>query len=279
MSAGGSSAAVRFLYGTGPGRCLLRLLQKGRADRLMVAFLRSRLSRPVIGWYVRRHGLRIGREQLRSYRSFRDFFARPRRNRLTDMEPTHLISPCDGWLSAFPVEEDSSFLIKGSRYALGDLLGDAELAARYRGGDCLIYRLCAADHHRYYYIDDGYQGRNHHIPGELHSVQPAACARYPVYTLNRRCWTMLATEHFGPVVQTEVGAFAVGGIVNERERARFRRGEEMGRFELAGSTIVQLFERGRMSLLSEVRQYIERNGEFRVIQGMWVGLSGSEARD
>ena len=279
MSAGGSSAAVRFLYGTCPGRMLLRLMQKGRADRLVVAFLRSRFSRPMVRWYARRNGIRLNKQQLRSYRSFRDFFARKRRCRLTDMEPGHLISPCDGWLSAFPVDEDSAFEIKGSRYRLRDLLRDEGLASRFCGGDCLIYRLCPADYHHYCYIDDGRQGANHFIPGELHSVQPAACARYPVYTLNRRCWTLLATEHFGPVVQTEVGAFAVGGIVNERERARFRRGEEMGRFELAGSTIVQLFERGRMSLLSEVRQYIERNGEFRVIQGMWVGLSGSAARD
>ena len=188
------SAAVRFLYGTGTGRAVLRLMQKGRADRLVVGFLKSPLSKPFIRWYAGRHGLRVDKNKLRSYRSFRDFFARRRRYLLADMTPRHLISPCDGWLSAFPVDGDSGFEIKGSRYKLSDLLGDAELAARFGGGDCLIYRLCPADYHRYCYIDDGYQGDNHHIPGELHSVQPAACAKYPVYTLNRRCWTLLATE-------------------------------------------------------------------------------------
>ena len=225
---------------------------------------------------MRRHGLRLDKKQLRSFRSFRDFFARTRRNLLTDMHPEHLISPCDGWLSAFAIDEDSSFEIKGSRYRLRDLLVDEGLSRRYNGGDCLIYRLCPADYHHYCYIDDGYQGGNHYIPGELHSVQPAACARFPVYTLNRRCWTILATENFGPVVQTAVGAFAVGGIVNERENARVRKGEEMGRFELAGSTIVQFFEKDRIRLLGEVRQYIERHGEFRVRQGMWVGLCSME---
>lgn len=279
MSANGNSAAVRFLYGTGTGRAVLRLMQKGRADRLVVGFLKSPLSKPFIRWYAGRHGLRVDKKQLRSYRSFRDFFARRRRYLLADMTPQHLISPCDGWLSAFPVDGDSGFEIKSSRYKLSDLLGDAELAARFGGGDCLIYRLCPADYHRYCYIDDGYQGDNHYIPGELHSVQPAACAKYPVYTLNRRCWTLLATENFGPVVQTAVGAFAVGGIVNERENARCRRGDEMGRFELAGSTIVQFFEHGRMSLLPEVRTYIERHGEFRVTQGMWVGLGADKDED
>lgn len=275
MSAGRSSAAVRFLYGTGAGRLLLKMLQKGRADKLVVAFLRSRLSKPLVRWYARRHGLSMDKKQLGSFKTFRDFFARTRRGQLTDMNPKHLISPCDGWLSIFPIDEDSCFEIKGSRYKLTDLLADGELAQRYRGGDCLIYRLCPADYHRYCYIDDGYQGSNHYIPGELHSVQPAACAKFPVYTLNRRCWTLLATENFGPVVQTAVGAFAVGGIVNDRENTRFRRGTEMGRFELAGSTIVQMFERGRVKLLQEVAQYISRHGEFRVSQGMWVGLCGS----
>ena len=76
-----------------------------------------------------------------------------------------------------------------------------------------------------------------------------------------------------------MGAFAVGGIVNERENARCRMGDEMGRFELAGSTIVQFFEHGRMSLLPEVRTYIERHGEFRVTQGMWVGLGVDKDED
>ena len=42
MSANGNSAAVRFLYGTGTGRAVLRLMQKGRADRLVVGFLKSK---------------------------------------------------------------------------------------------------------------------------------------------------------------------------------------------------------------------------------------------
>ena len=110
MSANGNSAAVRFLYGTGTGRAVLRLMQKGRADRLVVGFLKSPLSKPFIRWYAGRHGLRVDKKQLRSYRSFRDFFARRRRYLLADMTPQHLISPCDGWLSAFPVDGDLSLI-------------------------------------------------------------------------------------------------------------------------------------------------------------------------
>ena len=45
----------------------------------------------------------------------------------------------------------------------------------------------------------------------------------------------MATENFGPVVQTEIGALIVGGIVNYRENARFCKGMEKGHFELAGA--------------------------------------------
>lgn len=266
-----SSCAVRFLYGTKIGRGLLSLLLRSHFDRVIVRFLWSRWSRPLVGWYARRHGIALSPEERRQYGSFRAFFARERTNHAIDQTPEHLISPCDGWLSAYPIGSDSSFHIKGFDYRLSDLLQDAELSRRYLGGDCLIFRLEASDYHRYCYIDDCFQGENHFIPGALHSVQPAACAAYPVYTLNRRMWTVLATEHFGPVVQTEVGALVVGGIVPTRRRGRVRKGMEMGRFELAGSTIVLLFEKGRVGLLPALACRLEQEDEVRVEQGMCIG--------
>ena len=269
----GHSPAVKFLYGTGPGRSILSLILRTRLDRNVVRFLRSRWSRPLVGWYARKHGIPLTREQRKAFGSFRDFFAREREDGDFDPAPHHLISPCDGWLSHHPIRPDSSFAIKGFSYRLEDLLQDEELGRRYHGGDCLILRLEASDYHHYCYIDDGFQGENHFIPGALHSVQEAACTVFPVYTLNRRMWTLLATEHFGPVVQTEVGALVVGGIVPSRESGRFRKGEEMGRFELAGSTIVLLFERGRIQLLPRLVPCLSGGREVHVHQGMWIASS------
>ena len=269
----GHSPAVTFLYGTFLGRAILSLVLRTRVDKSIVRFLRSRWSRPVIGWYARRHSIPLTRSQRRAYATFRDFFAREREVLDFDPAPHHLISPCDGWLSCHSIQPDSCFSIKGFSYRLEDLLQDRELGQRYHGGDCLIFRLEASDYHHYCYIDDGFQGKNNFIPGALHSVQPAACAAFPVYTLNRRLWTLLATEHFGPVVQTEVGALVVGGIVPAKKSGRFRKGEEMGRFELAGSTIVLLFERGRIQLLPRLIPGLLDGGEVQVRQGMWIGTS------
>lgn len=173
-------------------------------------------------------------------------------------------------MSVYPVTEDSSFAIKGSRYRVEDLLQDETLARNYEGGFCLVFRLCASDYHHYCYIDDGFQGQIHHIEGQLHSVQPIACETYPVYILNRRCWCLLVTENFGPVVQTEIGALIVGGIANNEGNARFCRGMEKGHFELAGSTIVLLFEPDRIVLRPEVAEQLGEGREVRVEQGMWI---------
>ena len=267
----GNDSFVHFLYATAPGRVLLKLIQILHADRLAVWFLRSPLSHRVIPGYAKRHGIPLTEEEWKGYRSYRDFFVREREQNSIDREPLHLISPCDGYLSAYPVTADSAFAIKGSLYRVKDLLQEPDLAKRYEGGTCLVFRLCASDFHHYCYIDDGTQGSNHFIPGVLHSVQPIACETYPVFTLNRRSWCLLETEHFGPVVQTEIGALVVGGIANDHENNRFLRGDEKGHFELAGSTITLLFTAGSMELLPELSAAMAGDQEVRVTQGMWIG--------
>lgn len=269
-----NSFAVRFFYGTRFGRIILKKVLDGGVDRHFVKFLCSRASRFIVGSYARFNGIAL--EPEARYASFRDFFVRPKPDTGdVDLTPGHLISPCDGWLSVYTIKQDGVFHIKGADYHLCDLVKSASLhedyADSFDGGLCLVFRLCASDYHHYCYIDDGYQGTNHYIPGELHSVQPLACETYPVYTLNRRVWTLLTTEHFGPVIQTAVGALIVGGIVSDRENCRVRKGTEMGHFELAGSSIVLLFQRGRLDLLPHIKEQTEGGKEFRVEQGMFLG--------
>ena len=266
-----SSKSVRFFYRTWVGRCLLKTVMTLHLDRIAVWFLRSGLSRILIDRFMRRNNISVTPEQRATFRSYRDMFARTQENLPIDTEPKHLISPCDGWLSAFPIDENSSFAIKNSHYQLKDFLQDEDLAKNYIGGTCLIFRLCVSDYHHYCFIDDGYQGENHFIPGALHSVQPIACETYPVFVLNRRSWCQMDTDNFGPVVQCEIGALVVGGIVNEKENQRVTRGTEKGRFELAGSTIVLLFEPGKITLRPELSEGLTKQEEVRVTYGGWIG--------
>jgi phosphatidylserine decarboxylase len=266
-----SDLSVQFLYSTVLGRSILKLIMKSRLDRLAVKFLWSPFSKFLIKGYAHRHGIPLTEKQRKSFGSFRDFFARGKENPWVDITPGHLISPCDGWLSVFPITEDSTFSIKSSHYRLADFLQDEKLAQTFHEGSCLIFRLCASDYHHYCYIDHGYQGEVHNIAGLLHSVQPIVCEKLPVYVLNRRSWTLLETEHFGPVVQTEIGALIVGGIVNGWKNGRFCKGDEKGHFELAGSTIVLLFQKGRMQFNDNLVQRTSRENEVRVHYGEYIG--------
>jgi len=268
-----SSNMVSFLYRTKPGRCVLKIIMKLHMDRIVVRFLWSPISKPLAGWFINHNHISVTPEEKASFRSFRDVFARTRENIEIDTTPEHLISPCDGWLSAFPIDQESSFAIKNSHYRISDFLQDEALARNYLGGTCLIFRLCVSDYHHYCYIDDGYQDKNHAIPGVLHSVQPIACETYPVFVLNKRNWCLLKTEHFGPVVQCEIGALVVGGIVNEKENTRFLKGTEKGHFELAGSTIVLLFEAEQMALRPELLEKLSQTEEVQVKQGEWIGTA------
>ena len=276
MSSPENDGSVRFLYGTALGRGLLKIVRALRLDRLAVRYLRSRLSRPYILRFARKHGVPLSREELKRFPTYRDFFLRERTQPPIDTDPTHLISPSDGWLSVYAIQADSRFAIKGSSYSVRDLLKDDALAPRYVGGLCLVFRLCASDYHHYCYIDDGYQGPDHFIEGQLHSVQPIACEHFPIFTLNRRSWCRMDTDHFGPVIETEIGALVVGGIVNRAEGPMVR-GEEKGYFDLAGSTIVLLLEPGRVRLLPELAETMGTEREIRVTQGQWVATAAAKA--
>lgn len=266
-------AIMRFFYGTIIGRVLLKIIMHLNLDCAIIYFLRSPWSKAIIPWYIKHNNIPISNAKQKTYKTFHNLFIRTRDTTPIDTTPGHLISPCDGWMSVFPINSHSCFSIKNSYYRLIDFLQNEELATNYENGLCLIFRLCASDYHRYCYIDNGFQGKNHHIPGVLHSVQPIAYEKYPVFVLNKRCWCLLTTEHFGPVVQCEIGALIVGKIVNNHEDFRFCKGDEKGHFELSGSTIIMLFEKGQIKINSKLINQLSSNSEVRVKQGEWIATA------
>lgn len=270
------SAFVRFLYRTLPGRAILKQLVKPAFSQKIAALLSSEVSRPYIDHYIKKHQIPMEGYEKKDYSSFNDFFTRRRLPEAlrVDMQPNHLISPCDGLLSAYPITPDSRFRVKGSVYTLFDLLGDRMLARQYQEGTCLIFRLTPRHYHRYCYIDDGYKGDNYPIAGVLHSVRPICCEAYPVYAQNSRVYTVLDTDHFGSVVQIEVGALLVGRICNEQERGRILRGGEKGHFEFGGSTIILLLKRDGAKIAPDIFARTGRGQETPVRLGQCIGSAG-----
>lgn len=261
---------VDWLYTTKTGRAALLMLLHTGVLKIGEIVSRSSISKPLVKRYIKNNNIDMTAFDGQIYNSFQEFFSRKRDDIEVDRQAEHLISPCDGYLSAYKIKSNNSFFIKNSWYKVTDLVTDKKLAKEFIGGDCVILRLCANDYHHYCYIDDGFQGKNHFVKGVLHSVQPIACSSVPVYRLNRRMWTMLDTVNFGKVAQIEIGALLVGGIINDNENVVMRKGGEMGHFELIGSTIVLLFKKGHIDLLPEIKECIKGDKEVRVIQGQHI---------
>lgn len=243
-----ATKTLRFLYYNRLGGVFLRLLTRRWLSKLVGRHLDSRFSRRRIKKYVKKYGIDMSQYVEEDYRSFNAFFTRRIKPELRpfDMDPDAFLSPCDAKLSLYRITDDGEFEIKGFKYTVETLLRDEQAAKKYVGGLCFVFRLTVSDYHRYFFIDGGTAENNVFIKGRLHTVQPTALERRRVFTENCRECTLLKTDRFGDIMQVEVGAMMVGRIVNDVKSGRFERGEEKGRFEFGGSTVVLLVEKDRV---------------------------------
>ncbi|MCI8864240.1 MAG: phosphatidylserine decarboxylase [Lachnospiraceae bacterium] len=264
---------VRFLYGTRVGAALLKRLTHPRFSRRAARFLDSAGSRWLVPFYIRLHHISMESYAPARYGSFNQFFTRKRDSRYMDIDqdPSHLVSPCDGYLTAYPIGKGSRFHVKHITYSLAKLLRNPQLAAKYEGGLCLVFRLAPYNYHRYCYPDSGKVVQNVSLPGVLHCVRPTALQCRPVYLENSRQYTLADTENFGPLIQMEVGALMVGKIHNHKNQGVIKRGMEKGYFAFGGSTVILLLKKGAVDVNPRIWENSQAGEETPVIYGEWVG--------
>ncbi len=273
----GQDRLLEFLYGTVFGRRLVRFLIRPSVSRLGGMVLSTRTSCLLIKPFVKKTGIRLEeyeKPKTGAYSSYNEFFCRRIRKERRPVcdEPGILISPCDGKVSVYPIGEDSSFLIKNTRYTVDSLLRSARLARRYQGGWAFVVRLPVDDYHRYGYAEGGVKSRQRKISGVFHTVNPAANDCYPIYKENTREYCLIRTPHAGTIVQMEVGALMVGTIRNYSPAMQaVRRGEEKGRFEFGGSTVVVLTEPGKVMPDADLAANTAEGWETAVKMGEKIG--------
>lgn len=263
----GQDRILKVLYGSVPGRMMMKALVHPAVSRMGGRFLDSTMSRWLIGPFVEKSGIVLEEYEDCVWDSYNAFFIRRIKEgmRPVDKREEHLISPCDSKLTVSSIEEQGQFLIKNTRYTLSELLRDSHLARKYLGGDALIFRLTVDDYHHYCYIDAGKKSANRVLPGVLHTVNPVANDVYPVYVQNSRQYSLLKSENFGTVLMMEVGALLVGKIVNHHQEAQVVRGQEKGYFQFGGSTVILLFEKGRITVDEDILKN-SRDGVETVVQ-------------
>lgn len=270
--------AIRFVYGTAVGRVLAKgILCRKFVSDAYAAWQKSRFSRGKTRRFIARYGVDVSDCTETEFACFHDFFTRQRKNYVNQTQPNELPAVADAKLTALPISRDSRFSIKGVPYTLTELLDDAEAAARFEGGTCLIFRLAPEDYHHYVYPDKGTCDATQKIAGVLHTVNPIA-ADMGVYRRNTRCFTRLHTEHFGEMIQMEVGALLVGRIVNRTEQpAAFEKLEEKGHFAYGGSMVILLAERGALTVDADIWEQSRRGVETLVRLGERVAVRAESA--
>ena len=268
----------RFLYDCAAGRVLLRGLIRPGVSRLAGRFLDSGASRVLIAPFIRRSGIDMSAYVPGPFRSFNEFF---RRELLPGQRPNSpegdaLRSPCDGKVQVFPIGADSVFEIKGISYTAAQLLQDTALAERFCGGTLLLFRLSVDDYHRFAWPADGIAGQCVHLDGVLHTVDPFAAERRPIYRENIREYTLLETERFGAVLMMEVGALMVGRIVNRFSAGRVCCGEEKGYFEFGASSVILCLEKGAARIDADLWKNTAAGAETVVKLGEHIGCAAEK---
>lgn len=268
---------------------LLRRLPQGALSRgfgwMADAPIPRGLRPAVLGAFARAVGADVSEaaEPLDAYPTLNRFFTRTLKPgaRSWPADRSLVASPVDGAVGqAGVVREGRLIQAKGRLYAVEDLLDEAGCAARYEGGAFITLYLSPKDYHRIHAPVAGAIRDARHVPGALLPVNAPSVSHVPeLFARNER----LMCHIDGPLGRTAVvavGAYNVGRISaafdpawnappGERAWVTNRRGlqsagrrydppvpvdrgDEIMTFHL-GSTVVLVFEPGRVSLVPTLR--------------------------
>ena len=267
-----SSKTLNFLYDSFLGRIILKIFVSKFMSNIIGFYMNSRLSKHKIHKFVKKNNINTFEFEAKNYKSYNEFFTRkviPYKRPISAAKNL-FISPCDGKLSVYKINEDLTLNIKDSYYSI-DTLVEKNIMEEYKDGLALVFRLSTDDYHRYCYIDSGKKTKNHYIKGIFHTVQPISLKHYNYYKTNSREYTILNTNNFGKVIDIDIGAMGVGRIRNNHEEYTFKKGEEKGYFEFGGSTIVLLVKKGTVDIDKDILENSKEGIETIVKYGEAIG--------
>jgi phosphatidylserine decarboxylase len=241
---------------------LLRVLPRASitraVGRLVDAELPPAVSSAIVALYVRAYNVDIDEAapQPGAFRSFDDFFTRALRQgaRPPCDSPDALVSPADGRVEALgPIEPGGRILVKGKPYTAADLLGDADDAKRYDGGQFAVVYLSPRDYHRVHSPARGIVRTVRSMPGDYYPVNAIGERHIEgLFARNRRVAILIDTEAHGRVTVVMVSAMIVGRVSVTGIDARdvpmgthtldpplcLERSDEIGIFHLGSTAVV-----------------------------------------
>jgi phosphatidylserine decarboxylase len=213
-------------------------------------------SKKKIAPFVAKHGIDLNEyiQPESGYQSFNDFFYRHIKPSSRAIQEG-VVSPADGRVLAFNTLKDTQqFFIKGSEFDLSSFLCDDPLVKKYQEGGMMIVRLAPVDYHRFHFPVTGEVSKSKVIKGFYYSVSPLALRRkMEIFCQNQRQYCIQKSDVYGDVLVCDVGATLTGGIIQTyKEDTVVEKGSEKGYFAFGGSTLILLFEKGKIQFSEDL---------------------------
>lgn len=268
---------------------MARLFLQEDLNFLLTNRIPRRLATQFVGWFSRKRNpvirtLSLGLWRLfadvdlsdaarTQFASLHDCFIRELKDgaRAIDPDPAVMVSPCDAIVGASGViDGDQVIQAKGFPYTLKDLLVDPALVDLYRDGRYVTLRLSSSMYHRFHAPHDCRVQQVTYISGDTWNTNPIAIKRVErLFCKNERAVLQTRLARDGqlitlvPVASILVASIRLhfldvllhlnyGGPAVIPCDAPFRKGQEMGWFEL-GSTILVFAPKG-FDLCENVRE-------------------------
>lgn len=271
-------AELRFLYQTWLGAVLRRLfVTKIWFSKISACSKRSNRGKAAIIEFAQRYDVDIheAEKPLAQYRSLDDFFTRRLKPGARKLCGAHdsLVSPADGRVMVYSINEAALLSIKNQHLSIQELLQNAPAAQELRDGSAVVIRLAPKDYHRFHFPADGIASPPQNITGELESVHPIALDSGARSFLNKRMLTVLDTNRFGRIYMVEVGALTIGTIVQNFQPGRVTKGAEKGYFRFGGSTVILLWGRDGPNPDQDLVQNSRRHIETLLMMGTCIACS------
>lgn len=269
---------MNWLYGAVLGKATLHLLMKRKfVSAIGGWFMNSKRSQKRIGPFIEKYGIDMSDytpSKAEDFKHFNDFFYRKVKKEKRPIG-NGVVSPADGKTLAFQALADvPSFFIKGSEFSLTSFLKDSNLVQKYEGGSMVIIRLAPTDYHRFHFPQEGQASTSTIIKGHYFSVSPIALRKsLRIFCENQREHCTLTTKEHGDILIVEVGATMVGSIIQTYEaNSEVKKGDEKGYFAFGGSTLVLLFEKGKVQLDEDLIKNTQNNMETQLKMGDRIGI-------
>jgi len=264
---------LKWLYASATGKAALHLLFKRKVVSALGGwYMNTKLSAKRIPEFVSEHQINLNEfeiSDLNQFETFNQFFYRKLKK---DARPIgeNVVSPADGKILAFQTMKDvTTFFVKGSEFTLNSFLRNDTLAKKYEDSAMAIIRLAPADYHRFHFPASGKVSESIPIKGHYFSVSPLALqGSLDIFCENYREYCTLETKDYGDILISDVGATMVGSIIQTyKANSEIQKGDEKGYFAFGGSTLVLLFEKGKIVFDSDLISNTKKGFETTIRMG------------